>query len=165
MIDAAFVASIHWEFGAPELSSWQGAGPFVYFIRSGDVVKIGWSATPELRADQLRRGGHALRPTAGLVEDPILLAYIPGSERDEATLHERFSATHDRGEWFHSTPELEALIDASARIQCELEVHAHIASYEARVELFGWPARTHDREVLVQQQLTNHHNAARRAAA
>ena len=162
MMDAAFMASQHWFYGAPPLSARPRLGPFVYFVGSGDVVKIGWSKNPELRADQLRRGGHALRPTAGLVEDPVVLAYYPGTKRDEAALHARFKDAHDCGEWFHRTPELEALIKEATHTQCALEVDAHIADYEARARVSGWPAREHDREALIQQQETNHHE--RRAA-
>ena len=162
MIDVAFAASIHWDYGAHELSA-RKCGSFVYFIQSGDFIKIGWSKTPELRVDQIRRGGNALRPRAGLAEDPVLLAYKPGTKRDEAALHQQFADQHDQGEWFRQCPELEALIEETVHIQSALEVDAHIASYEQRVTSHGWPAMEHNREARIQEQLQT--NAARRLAA
>ena len=104
-----------WFYGAAPLSYWKRS--FVYFIRSGDFIKIGWSKAPELRVDQIRRGGHAMCPSAGLAEDPVLLAYKPGSRKDEAALHRRFYTTHDQGDWFRRSPELDELIEETRRAQ------------------------------------------------
>jgi len=156
-LDIDFIAAQHWFYGAPPLSAYTNVGPFVYFIGSGDTVKIGWSKHPEKRVDQIRRGGHVLRPSAGLIQAPELLAYLPGTERDELVLHARFNNSHDRGEWFHRTPELDALIEETLHKQCSLEVAAHIAHYKSSVITHGWPAREHDREALIQQQEAKHH--------
>lgn len=144
-----------WFYGAAPLSSWKRSS-FVYFIQSGDFIKIGWSKTPELRADQIRRGGHALRPSAGLAEDPVLLAYKPGSRKDEAKLHQRFYETNDQGEWFRRSPELDGLIEETRRTQCALEVDAYMADYAARAEKCGWPAAVVSRERRIEEQLNLH---------
>lgn len=144
-----------WYYGAPELSSWK-RGSFVYFIRSGDFIKIGWSKTPELRADQIRRGGHALLPTAGLAEDPVLLAYSPGSRKDEAALHQRFYETNDQGEWFRRSPELDELIEETRNNQCVLEVDTYMADYAARAKKCGWPASVISRDQRIQDHLKLH---------
>lgn len=144
-----------WFYGAPPLSYWKRSS-FVYFIRSGDFIKIGWSKTPELRADQIRRGGHALRPSAGLAEDPVLLAYSPGSRKDEAALHQRFKETNDQGEWFRRSPELDELIDETRNTQCALEVDAYMADYAGRVEKYGWPAAVVGRDQRIQEHLKLH---------
>lgn len=153
-LDIDFIAAQHWFYGAPPLSSYANVGPFVYFIGSGDTVKIGWSKHPEKRVDQIRRGGHVLRPSAGLTEHPELLAYMPGTERDELVLHARFNDSHDKGEWYHRTPELDALIRETVHKQAALEVDAHIASYEVRVKLYGWPPVENNREDLIEQHLS-----------
>jgi hypothetical protein len=77
----------------------------VYFIRHGEHVKIG---TTVGTAEQRMRGMQ-LPPGAGLV------AVIPERGRAcEAELHRRFAATRVHGEWFATTPELEALISTFA---------------------------------------------------
>ena len=144
-----------WFYGAPPLSYWKRSS-FVYFIRSGDFIKIGWSKTPELRADQIRRGGHALLPTAGLAEDPVLLAYSPGSRKDEAARHQRFHETNDQGEWFRRSPELDELIEQTSNNQCALEVDAYMADYAERVEKYGWPAAVVSRDQRIQDHLKLH---------
>lgn len=149
------VESECWFYGAAPLSSWK-RGSFVYFIRSGDFIKIGWSKTPELRADQIRRGGHALLPTAGLAEDPVLLAYSPGTRKDEAALHQHFHGTNDQGEWFRRSPELDELIEETRNNQCALEVDIYMADYAERVAKYGWPAAVVSRDQRIQEQLKLH---------
>lgn len=144
-----------WFYGAPPLSYWKRSS-FVYFIQSGDFIKIGWSKTPELRVDQIRRGGHALRPTAGLTEDPVLLAYRPGTRKDEAALHQRFHETNDQGEWFRQSTELDELIEETCSAQCDLEVDAYMSDYAARAEKYGWPAAKVSRDERIQEQLKLH---------
>lgn len=67
---------------------------WVYFIgdASADTVKIGWSKdNPERRLAQLQTGNS---------EQLHLYGAIPGTQRDEKALHERFIGLHLRGEWF-----------------------------------------------------------------
>lgn len=154
MIDemTQLAADIHWDYGAARLSYRAALGPFVYFIRSGDTIKIGCSDTPELRVDQIRRGGRAMRPSAGIADNPKLLAYGPGGYEKEAEYHARFAAQLDQGEWFHESPELTTLIHETANAQARLEVEWQDADYQKRVAAHGWPARTFDLDALTAAQ-------------
>ena len=63
----------------------------VYFILSGDRVKIGWSADVASRLNALQTG----------TADPLhVLHVIPGEQKDERRFHREFAAQHIRGEWF-----------------------------------------------------------------
>jgi hypothetical protein len=76
-----------------------GSHGFVYFFRRGQLIKIGWSANPETRADALR-------------VDAILHVQ-PGSRQDEAQLHAAFAhlLVPEQGrEWFKSEPDLLSFI-------------------------------------------------------
>lgn len=74
----------------------------VYFILVGDKVKIGYSARP---LDRLR----ALQTSH---PDKLhILATLPGSQKTEGRLHERFDRYKVRGEWFHFTPEIRQFIN------------------------------------------------------
>lgn len=152
------MAAITWENGAAPLSYRESLGPFVYFIQSGSTVKIGCSGTPELRVDQIRRGGRAMRPSAGLSGSPKLLAYGPGGYEREAEYHERFAAQLDQGEWFHESPELTALIHETAVAQARLEVEWQDADYQKRVAAYGWPAQTFDLDALAATQFESNLN-------
>jgi hypothetical protein len=69
----------------------------VYFIQSGDHIKIGKSNNPWKRFDSLQTGSPA----------PLkMLAIMPGDIETEEELHERFSELSVRGEWFRATSEL-----------------------------------------------------------
>lgn len=74
---------------------------WVYFIRFGDLVKIGWSRTPENRFN-------VLQPDA-------VLHHQPGTRQDEARLHAAFAhllePDHGR-EYFRAEPDLIAFINA-----------------------------------------------------
>lgn len=156
----AFAASIHWDYGAAPLSYHSSLGPFVYFIKSGDTIKIGCSKTPDLRADQVRRGvGKAVQPSAGIADHPKLLAYGPGGYEKESEYHARFAAQLDRGEWFHESPELTVLIHETARTQARLEVEYQNAYYQLRVDTHGWPARTFDLDALTDAQFESNLNS------
>ena len=85
------------KLGAPpkEAKTW------VYFIRDGDKVKIGYSGDPRRRMNNIK------------THSPLeLLAVIPGGTEREAKLHKRFSAHRIPGakEWFHFVPEIEQYI-------------------------------------------------------
>lgn len=153
---AEFIASIHWEYGPAPLSSYPELGPFTYFIQSGPFIKIGASAEPEKRVDQIRRGGKAKHPSVGLANDLRLLAYGPGGFARESALHERFASSSDRGEWFTLTDDLADVIDETADTQARVEVEMHDAWYQRAVVTHGWPARSFDLDALT--------NAARSAA-
>jgi hypothetical protein len=79
------------------------AGPatFVYFIRGGEHIKIGWSKDPLKRLEQLRTG----------CPYPLeMLGCMAGEESDERALHEHFAHLRERGEWFKAEPWLLAHI-------------------------------------------------------
>lgn len=144
MDDPQFLSQISWLNGSPNLQYYREIGyqpnlTFVYFIQSGEFIKIGWSKQPEQRVDQIRRGGKAARPSAGLVEAPTLIAYIPGGRSDEMELHKRFAEHRDQGEWFKRSSELDEVIERAALRQAELEVDLHLASHAQKVIDYGWP--------------------------
>lgn len=70
-----------------------GVPGYVYFIKRGSLVKIGWSRNPEKRCAQLGGGG-------------ALLATMPGYMADEKAMHRRFDQLRVEGEWFAYTPAL-----------------------------------------------------------
>lgn len=65
---------------------------FVYFIREGQMVKIGRSTDPSARLRDLSVSNH---------RQLEMLATIPGDNKREKALHRRFAKHHIRGEWFH----------------------------------------------------------------
>jgi hypothetical protein len=73
---------------------------FVYFIRNGDRIKIGYSVDPGSRALSLS------------LREANVMAVIGGTRKLERALHKRFS--HLRvgdTEWFHESPDLLAYVD------------------------------------------------------
>ena len=148
-----FCALQHWFYGPSTLSFYQTLGPFTYFIQSGDTIKIGCSENPEKRVDQLRRGGKAERPSAGLIAEPRLLTYgLCGYVREQA-LHERFASSIDRGEWFFITDDLTALVTETIAEQARLEVILHNDWYQQAVKTHGWPPATFDLEAFIEKQV------------
>jgi hypothetical protein len=89
---------------AMETSLAEATGSSVYFARSGDRIKIGWSRQVATRLAQLQTGNAA----------PIeLLGVVPGGRSAERELHSRFAADRVSGEWFEASPELLAHITAA----------------------------------------------------
>ncbi len=70
---------------------------WVYFIRIGNRIKIGYSINPERRAREL---GQAK-----------LIHCVPGGRIEEQRLHLKFAHLRDHGEWFCDDPELVDYID------------------------------------------------------
>ena len=71
----------------------------VYFIRRGDLIKIGWSQDVDRRIKQL--------------DGDALLHDQPGTMHDEHLLHEAFADLLEPSlgrEWFHEAPKLTAFI-------------------------------------------------------
>jgi len=64
---------------------------FIYAIRAGELVKLGWSSNPALRLVKIQADNPATCD---------LLGVLAGTEDDEAALHERFAEFRVRGEWF-----------------------------------------------------------------
>lgn len=68
------------------------AGAIVYYIRRGNLIKIGTTTEPAQRFTEL-------------LPDEIL-AFEPGGYADEACRHRQFTHLRRRGEYFESAPEL-----------------------------------------------------------
>lgn len=77
---------------------------FVYFVRSGDYIKIGFS-----EGDRAKDRIKALQTSNP--HDFAILKVITGSRQKEAKLHAKFANAKHRGEWFKATPELLAFIE------------------------------------------------------
>lgn len=74
---------------------------FIYFVRSGEFIKIGQSKQWKKRIEQMQVGSpHTIITLLVLVAEPSL----------EGKLHNWFRADHFRGEWFHSGPAILAYI-------------------------------------------------------
>lgn len=74
---------------------------FIYFLRCGEFVKIGYSKEPENRLRYFETGSPY---------DFEMLAVHPGSERDEAALHRLLAAYRHKGEWFCGCAEIAAIV-------------------------------------------------------
>jgi len=76
---------------------------FVYFIRAGTNIKIGFSSNPAGRISALQTA----HP-----ERLLLLGQFEAPFSEESALHERFSALHTSGEWFRAeTPLLDFIAE------------------------------------------------------
>jgi len=67
---------------------------FVYFVRCGNAVKIGFSRDPRLRFSRLQ------------LPEFAVLGIHPGTFADENCLHKIFSNQRIRGEWFTQSEKL-----------------------------------------------------------
>ena len=74
---------------------------FVYFLRCGDFVKIGYSSKPTARLDALR---------TATPHESELIAKFPGTISHEKAVHRCLQHLHHRREWFRFTQEVTALI-------------------------------------------------------
>jgi len=72
---------------------------YVYFIKKGDMVKIGKSADPQRRLLEIQTS----------TPDPIELLYTT-NKFYENELHKKFENYHKRGEWFFFSYEIEDFI-------------------------------------------------------
>jgi hypothetical protein len=80
---------------------------YVYFLRAGDTIKIGFSQKPFARWSELSTGISG-RMTAFVA--------VTGTTLDERILHKRFADFRLRGEWFEaSEPVLEAMGKAASQ--------------------------------------------------
>ncbi len=95
---------------------------YVYFIRSQEFVKIGWTTSMETRLNNCQIGN----------PHPIeLMAIMVGGPDEEATLHAHFRDDHHRGEWFWLMDGTKSLIDEIARLD----------PIDARIRAGEWFAR------------------------
>jgi hypothetical protein len=99
---------------------------YVYFLRTGSTVKIGYSAKPLNRCGELKTG----------FSEPIsTLVAVPGTLTDERNFHREFEKFRLEGEWFRMCPQ--------------------IASAMAQVAVYGIAReppkrRIHSRKVMVE---------------
>lgn len=75
---------------------------FVYFMRAGEAVKIGYSSDPLGRAHSIQTGS--------AIEITEIVA-VRGTKDDERTLHRRWKAYRLHGEWFRADPAVLALME------------------------------------------------------
>lgn len=68
---------------------------WVYFLKAGEFVKVGWSLAPEERVKHLQ---------TGCPVETELLGFVSGSMDDEALFHALFEPWRSKGEWFHWSP-------------------------------------------------------------
>lgn len=85
---------------------------FVYVIRAGNAVKIGYSRRVDVRLTEIQALNH---------ERCDLLATIPATHRVERMIHNLLKADRIRGEWFHYSPRVMEAVDQAARIVPDAE--------------------------------------------
>ena len=95
--DAQIPASRRFAYEIAPLAS---MGSIVYYVRRGDLIKIGTTVDPLTRF-------------ATLLPDEIL-AFEPGGGSEETYRHRQFFHLHCRGEYFKSAPEL---LEHAARLR------------------------------------------------
>jgi hypothetical protein len=78
----------------------------IYFIQSGDAVKIGYSADPKSRIKKLSTAN----PNCLLI-----LGVMDGGMDEELSIHARFAKHHLRGEWFAIGDEIIEFIEQNCR--------------------------------------------------
>ncbi len=89
----------------------------IYFIRSGDFVKIGVADNPWERLAKFQVGS------------PIeleLLAVAPGSFEEESRHHSMFSQHRARGEWYHASQPILDFIQATREKHHKLQDRAEV---------------------------------------
>lgn len=86
---------------------WLDSPGFVYFARSGNRVKIGYSTNPEKRMAALK---------VGLPEGIDEWVARIGTPADEKFYHRRYKAYRLSGEWFEMIPEIRETMDALSEL-------------------------------------------------
>jgi hypothetical protein len=76
---------------APLIPSSHKEVGYIYFLRSGNRVKIGYSRRPFARVSEIRTGMHSA------VDSYV---FVRGTPADEKKLHRRLAAYRTSGEWF-----------------------------------------------------------------
>ena len=74
---------------------------FVYFLRCGDFVKVGFSLKPNLRLNALR---------TATPHGSELMALLPGTPEQEKLAHRALQSVHHVREWFRNGQEVADLI-------------------------------------------------------
>jgi hypothetical protein len=101
---------------APELrrpkkakSEYTGKKGYIYFAKSGDLVKIGFASNPHRRVQELGTGNH---------NEIFLYDSFPSYQAAEKLLHRRFKADRVRGEWFRFSNDIEEFLEDLFDYQC-----------------------------------------------
>lgn len=94
----------------------------VYFIRSGNFIKIGKANNPHGRLRQLQTGSPRKLE---------LVSVVPGGRNEEKRLHAKYSHLRANGEWFHLSAEMTEL--AKYKVDDEVEVRSQVVE-----ALSGW---------------------------
>jgi T5orf172 domain len=91
-----------WQVTVTDRESMQPQSPagWVYFIRSGALIKVGYTTDLSKRM----RSYNSHNP------DVQLMAVVPGTRDDEAAYHKRFAAQKVRGEWFRLSGSLATML-------------------------------------------------------
>lgn len=76
---------------------------FVYFVQSGDSVKIGYAKDVNKRIKSLQTGNQ---------EKLLLIGYIVGDLKKESEIHGMFDDYRLTGEWFKYSDEIREYIDS-----------------------------------------------------
>lgn len=76
--------------------------PAIYFVRCGDFIKIGWSASWYKRIQNLKVGNPYPVETLLVIGRPEIF---------EKTMHAEFASLHHRGEWFRDDPRIRDYIE------------------------------------------------------
>lgn len=79
----------------------------VYFIRSGNYIKIGYADSPRRRLKELQTGNP---------EKLDLMGTVPGGTARERELHELFCDFHVKGEWFQLVTDILAYLTAQGTL-------------------------------------------------
>lgn len=98
-----YVGTLHDKFKPPPSVLRRPRQGYVYFIRLGDRVKIGFSEVP---ASQLKNLPHE-----------EVIGIVPGTREDEQTWHRLLADFRVTGEWFRAEPEVLAALAAVVTAQ------------------------------------------------
>lgn len=83
----------------------QRANGYVYFLRSGDRIKIGFSLNPFDRAGGMK---------TALADGVTCLVAVPGTQYEERRLHRALYRHRRNGEWFERHPDVVQVMIRSA---------------------------------------------------
>jgi hypothetical protein len=90
----------------PSLSPTVGRRGFVYFLRMGETVKIGFATNVASRMKSLQ---------TSCSEPTEILNVIPGTDQTERYFHAHFEAYRQKGEWFRLEGALAAFLAVGAK--------------------------------------------------
>lgn len=87
-----------------QISDWRPVNKgWVYFIRAGDFIKIGYALDVRTRLNALQ---------VGTPEKLEIIWQEPGEKRHEVKYHQQFAAQRERGEWFRYEGALKEFLES-----------------------------------------------------